>query len=67
MANRLVTRDRSSRRETERYYLLPGMGGRARKRKVYGMLVIGLLVGLFASGLLALIFFLTDWMTHGVP
>ena len=41
------------------YYLLPGMGHGARKRFWRNMLV-GVMVGLLASGLMALLFWLTN-------
>jgi hypothetical protein len=40
-------------KERERYYLLPGMGGRARRQKVRSMLRWGLLAGLLTSLLAA--------------
>lgn len=46
-------------KEQERYYLLPGMGGRAMQRKRKLMLFWGLAVGLSISlGLAAMIYFL---------
>jgi len=41
-------------KEHERYYLLPGMGGRARRRKVMEMVGWGILGGVVASLLLAI-------------
>jgi hypothetical protein len=42
-------------KEPERYYLLPGMGGRAARRKQMMMLKAGLVVGLTFAGLLTLL------------
>jgi hypothetical protein len=41
-------------REHERYYLLPGMGGRARRKKVVEMIGWGVLGGAVTSLLLAI-------------
>jgi hypothetical protein len=49
----------SQDKEQERYYLLPGMGGRALQRKRKLMLYWGVAVGLAISlSLAALIFFM---------
>jgi hypothetical protein len=50
----------AERRERERFYLLPGMGGRAyrRKRKIILQCAIG--AGLLASALVALAFYLIN-------
>lgn len=42
-------------KEKERYYLLPGMGGRAYQRKQRVMVKAALIVGLIVSALFALI------------
>jgi len=53
----------SSDKEPERFYLLPGMGGRALERKRKLMLWWGIAVGLAISfGLAGLIYFLNQ---HG--
>jgi hypothetical protein len=39
--------------EKERYYLLPGMGGRAYRRKQQIALVWAIAIGLVVSGILA--------------
>jgi len=36
--------------ERDRYYLLPGMGGRASRRKYYTALVWAVAIGLIVSG-----------------
>lgn len=53
-------------KERERYYLLPGQGGRARQRKVRSMILWGLLAGLFASLVVALILYLLSRCGKGV-
>jgi hypothetical protein len=40
-------------RERERFYLLPGMGGRAARRKHFWMLQWGIFTGLAVSAALA--------------
>jgi hypothetical protein len=45
-------------KEHERYYLLPGMGGRARRRKVIEMVGWGMLGGAVTSLLLAIALYL---------
>jgi len=51
----------SSDKEPERFYLLPGMGGRALERKRKLMLWWGIAVGLAISfGLAGLIYFLNQ-------
>jgi len=42
------------KKERERYYLLPGMGGRSLKRKRKLMLIWGVAMGLVVSVLLAM-------------
>lgn len=41
-------------KERERYYLLPGMGGRAMQRKRKMMLIWGLTIGLLVSTVTAI-------------
>src|SRR6266496_1995393 len=48
----------SRNRDKGRYYLLPGMGGRAHRRKHKKMLIIALIVGALAAGLLAWVLWL---------
>lgn len=43
-----------AKRERERYYLLPGMGGRAYRRKQRVILKYSIAFGLVVSGLVAL-------------
>ena len=45
-------------KERERYYLLPGMGGKASRRKHKLMLQWGIVTGLVVSGVLAAVFYL---------
>lgn len=45
-------------KERERFYLFPGMGGRAVKRKQRLMLQWGIFAGLLVSGVVALILYL---------
>ncbi len=47
-------------KERERYYLLPGMGGRALRRKRRMMLNWSLAAGLFVSAILACLLY---WMS----
>ena len=49
MARNPAIRSSGSRQESERYYLLPGMGGRARRQKVRQMVLWGTLGGLMTS------------------
>ena len=44
--------------ERERFYLLPGMGGRASRRKQKLALQCAVAAGLFASGFVALVLYL---------
>ena len=46
------------RREKERFYLLPGQGGKAARRKQRRILLWAILFGLFASAAFAGILFL---------
>lgn len=49
-------------KERERFYLLPGMGGRARHRKQKMMLQWSIAIGLVASGIfIALMYWLNTW------
>ena len=48
-------------REKERYYLLPGMGGKASRRKRNGMLLWGLLAGILVGAILAGVLFLINY------
>lgn len=54
----------SRHRDKERYYLLPGMGGRASRRKRKKMIVAGLIVGTLAAGLLVLLLWFMN--THNL-
>ena len=51
-----------SGKEHERYYLLPGMGGRARRRKMVEMVGWGVLGGAVTSLLLAIALYLISRM-----
>ena len=58
---RIMQRPKKQQREKEpeRYYLFPGMGGRAARRKQMMMLKAGLAVGLVIAGVVAaLLYFL---------
>jgi hypothetical protein len=46
--------------EKERYYLLPGMGGRAYRRKQHIALVWAIAIGLVVSGVLAGLMYLVS-------
>jgi high-affinity Fe2+/Pb2+ permease len=48
-------------KEPERFYLLPGMGGRAAKRKQKWMLQWGIITGLLVSAVLAAAMY---WINH---
>ncbi len=54
---KLLTREK----ERERFYLLPGMGGRALRKKQKMMLHWSLAAGLFVSAIVALLFY---WMSQ---
>lgn len=47
-------------KEKERFYLLPGMGGRAARRKHQMMLKWGIAIGVLASAALATILYLVS-------
>lgn len=47
-------------REKDRFYLLPGMGGRAYRRKQSFILKVSIVVGLIVAGLFAL----AMWFLH---
>ncbi len=47
-------------KDRERFYLLPGMGGRAVKRKQKWMLQWGIITGLFVSAALATVMYLIN-------
>jgi len=47
-------------KERNRFYLLPGQGGRAYHRKQMFILKTALLIGLFVSGLFALVVWLMN-------
>ena len=48
--------------DTERYYLLPGQGGRARQRKVKAMLIWGVCMGVLTGAALAGIIYLISYL-----
>lgn len=56
-------RHRRHRDEKERYYLLPGMGGRSLRRKRMAMIKAGIGVGLIIAAILALFL----WMLNRDP
>jgi hypothetical protein len=60
MAFRLAASVRHTRRDTERFYLLPGMGGRARRQKVKQMAVWGVMGGLITSLLVGVTLYLIN-------
>jgi len=45
-------------KERERFYLLPGMGGKARRRKELKFLRWSIAAGLVVSGILAVVLYL---------
>ncbi len=53
------------KKERERFYLLPGMGGRALRRKHKRILGWSLLAGLLVSLVLAWILYLLQSRSHG--
>ena len=54
------TKDSKAERERKRFYLLPGMGGRAYQRKQKVILKSSLAVGLLVSVLIAVAFYLLN-------
>ena len=56
-----------SKKDPERYYLLPGMGGAAWRQKVKSMLVWGIMGGIFTGTLLAMIFYLVSYWGRYQP
>jgi len=50
----------NAKKERERYYLLPGQGGPAARRKHRIFLKWSIVAGLFFSALMALIMYLLD-------
>lgn len=54
------TRDDKSDREQKRFYLLPGMGGRAYRRKQKIILKTSVIVGMLVSALIALTLYLLN-------
>jgi hypothetical protein len=54
---------RERERESKRFYLLPGMGGRAYRRKRNLILKTSIAVGLLVSGLFALV----TWLIYRTP
>jgi hypothetical protein len=57
-------RARREQREQRRFYLLPGMGGRAYFRKQRRFRIIAVVVGVLVSSLLALAMW---FMNRGIP
>jgi len=53
-------------KERERYYLLPGMGGRAQRQKVRRMIFWGLLAGAMTSLLVATMLYVLNRLGEGV-
>lgn len=51
-------RDKDRDKEKKRFYLLPGMGGRAYRRKQMTILKASLTVGIIVAGLLGLALYL---------
>jgi len=52
-----------TKKEKQRYYLLPGMGGRAARRKHKLMLQWAVIAGLLVSAAVAAAFYLTSRLT----
>jgi len=52
--------------ETERYYLFPGQGGRARQRKIRTMLVWGITMGVLTGAALAGCLYLISYLASPV-
>ena len=53
-----------TKREKQRYYLLPGMGGRAARRKRKLMLQWAVIAGLFVSAAVAAALYYTSQITR---
>jgi hypothetical protein len=53
-----------NRKEQERYYLLPGQGGRAYRRKQIYILKWSVVAGLVVSGIMAAILY---WIDRAKP
>jgi len=51
-------------REKDRYYLLPGMGGRAHRRKHKKTVIAALIVGSLVAGVLVLVLWFIN-CSHG--
>jgi hypothetical protein len=58
---RWFARDKSR----DRYYLLPGMGGRNLRRKQLMMLIWGIAAGLLASGLVVCLIYFISYRSMG--
>lgn len=54
------TRDNKAAKERKRFYLLPGMGGRAYRRKQKFILKYSVAVGLLVSLLIAIVLYLLN-------
>ena len=54
------TRDKEAERERNRFYLLPGMGGRAYRRKQQVILKSSVAVGLLISAIIAVALYLIN-------
>lgn len=53
-----------SKKDTERYYLFPGQGGRARRQKIKGMLLWGFFGGLLTAVAVGLTMYLVNHLTN---
>lgn len=53
-------RDRKAEAERQRFYLLPGMGGRAYRRKQKTILTSSLIIGLLVAAVMAMILYLLN-------
>ena len=56
-----------SKRERERYYLLPGMGKRAYRAKLKSMVLWGVLVGLLTASLFGATLYAVNHIWIGRP
>ena len=54
------TKDDKAAKERDRFYLLPGMGGRAYRRKQDFILKSSVVIGLLVSALIALALYLIN-------